>query len=261
MTIRHKKKVRFLLQNVCKKIAFKERWSTNNQVPIIDCKLNKHDRSKLSILGVDAKFLTYDLNENKKRQYNFKEKLLQFEYMSTNSIFLISPSSMYVFDNRTKNVDLKSDHHKGVFLCDSLSTFCFSNSDNYVYVASNHNISKVDLRTLTVVKKWSHLLTHVPSMCATVNDKQDELICVSSQAHDDRVLLIDNVHDTNLCKKIPNMIQTLTETNLKYHYHLNEQILPRLKLSSAGFCFFKEINEGQILFLLRSHTYVLRFRY
>lgn len=216
--------------------------STN--VPFIDVKCHKNE---ISTLDLNHQLTIEDIDKEEYDEFSLKSTATsnafgQIEYLDNNSLIILDRNSLRIFDKRSKEEKVHIYKNK-YFKCDELCTVIPSQDTNYVFVSSRHNILKFDIRKLDFVKRWTHMLSHAPSLMKLRPCNDGELIFVSSQNYNDRIVLLSNEYETNMVQTVPNIIETWQKSNSTYNFKLHNDNVARLKYSTIGISLL-ESNEG-----------------
>lgn len=208
-----------------------ELWTdTSDTAPFIDCKFNQYDMNVAVTLKANSNFCIHDTNSRKKVNLKLDKDYFQFDFMNKRLIFAISPKRMLLYDTRSYIDRLDKDFQTEHLKCDYLSTFAFTNDENYVYTLSTHNIKKLDLRMLMPVTSCPHLLSQTPSMCKFFNLNGQDAIFASGTNYNERFLYVENY----VPQKMPNLLETYHESCLSNGPILKKGLEEHLKLSTTG---------------------------
>ncbi|KRT79911.1 hypothetical protein AMK59_7363 [Oryctes borbonicus] len=225
---------------------------TSPTVPFIDV---KYHNGEVSFLDLNRQLSIEYIEEKKCEEFTLKsttESNLfgQIEYKDDNTLITLDRNSMRIFDKRSKEEKVHI-YKNNCFNCDELCIFTLSKDPNYIFMSSRHNILKLDLRQLDIVKTWSHMLAYPPSMMKIEDYNSNELIFVSSHSYKDRVVLLSHGDESNLVQLVPNNIDTWNKCNRIYNFNLFNNNVMRLKYSTIGISLFQNY-EGLDLYTCNS---------
>lgn len=214
---------------------------TSAEVPYIDI---KYYDNEVITLKVNHELKIQDLHKRTHDVHIFAPVAItdsfgQIDYIDRNNIFFLDRKTVRIFDKRSRD-EQKFLIQDDYFKCDDLCTFVLSNDPNYVFLSSVHNILKFDVRSLNIVKTWSHMLSSPPAMMKIKKYEEGELIFLSSQNYKDRVILVSNENESNLVQIVPDNMETWNECNRSYHFNLYNNNLTRLKNSMVGISILKD---------------------
>ncbi|XP_071052802.1 uncharacterized protein [Onthophagus taurus] len=213
--------------------------STQTKNPFLDVK--QLSFKEIAYLDYNRKLTVTNLDYNSSKNYKFeKEKrelsdpFCQLEPIDENTLGFIDRNTLRFLDFRSYEEQATLDIDDKLFLCDDICYLTYLKDSPYLFIATVHNIKKIDFRTNKIVKTWAHMLTGQPSMLKIEKSVWDNLIYVSTQKYNERIVLNSNEEETNLVQLMPNNFDSFKYFNsidfdLNYNRYEN-----RLKFCTAG---------------------------
>ena len=224
-------------------------WDMTSEVPYTDA---TYEGGNVFAVTMDRKLKVRDLSGDRTvLAHKFKtldkvnDALGLVDNLNAHDVTFMDRNSLRMLDRRSKD-EIVFQKRNEFFVCDELCAMsrCQANG-NYVFLASTHNVLKVDLRKMHVVKSWSHMLSLPPLMMKT-GLFDDEVIFLSASNYNERAILCSSPSEDNLVQVVPNIVDTLRRYNLRYNFDIyNETMQKRLKFSTVGIDVVAEAKGGE----------------
>ncbi|XP_018323569.1 uncharacterized protein LOC108735862 [Agrilus planipennis] len=216
--------------------------------PYIDFKIDLTTNSQIATVDLSHCLQLLDLESNKVlNEYSvasvsetLPDQLAQIEYLNSKTILCTNRKTIQQLDlnsGELQKFNVKADFYN----CDDVCCFVGSQRNNkYIYVATTHNLLKIDLRNMRktgnylYVNKWAHMMTTPPVvMSYSVVDDDFECLYLSGPKFSDKVLLNLSTN-TQLPAYVPNIDDALNTLNLTGNIRYGEEIRERVRLCNAG---------------------------
>ncbi|XP_017773839.1 PREDICTED: uncharacterized protein LOC108560691 [Nicrophorus vespilloides] len=218
-------------------------WKSTSEIPYIDIKMSSD--CHVGTLCVNHEFKMYDVQKNeiivKHKIEEASEKkydLSQFDFLSTSEVLLMGANVVELFDMRSKNSKVinNEQEEEAAQACNTncLVTMC-TRDTNYAFVATKHDVIKIDLREMKLIKKWTHFLRNHPILMIYGYIGEEDYVCVSDGTKN--IFLFMDTVDNYVPFQVPSIMHTYEQYYMKVRPVHGYVIEDRLDLSITGMDF------------------------